>query len=146
MAYARKTCFKCGMSKPSNYMEQRVMKTGTGQSQNVLTFGTWFGLWFGITVSKNRIKRRFFANSRRGYKRKAPRWICYDNECNVTIHGERIGNEIRISGEGFLDEIYDDIRGFFWQSFLVVTSFTIAMSIWVVGVVAFAFFFWGGSV
>lgn len=144
MAYAKKTCFKCGMSKPSNYMEQRVMKTGTGQSQDVLTFGTWFGLWFGIAVSKNRIKRRFFANSRRGYKRKAPRWICDDNQCNVTIDGERMSGGVKVSQEGFGSRISDNIRGFFWQSFLAVTSFTIAMIIWVVGAVTLLFLASGG--
>lgn len=137
MAYARKTCYTCGMSKPSNYMQQRVMKTSTGQSQDELTFGTWFGLWFGIKVSRTRIKRRFFANNRRGYKRKSPRWVCSDNQCNTTINGEYLGNTNGVSGEGFFGRIVDSVLGFFKQSFLAISSFIIAMAIWIV----FGYFF-----
>lgn len=144
MAYAKKTCYKCGMIKPVNYMEQRVVQTSSGKTQDELTFGTWLGFWFFISVSKRRVKKRFFANNRRGHKRKTPRWICARNMCNITTDGERMSGGVKVSREGFGSRMEDNIRGFFWQMFLVVTSFAIALVGWGIALIVFLFLFYGG--
>lgn len=85
MAYAKRTCHKCGMIKPVNYMEQKTIKKKTGSSSEKLTAGTMIGFLIENPSSKKRVQKRIFANNKRGYVRNKDVWQCKTGQCHRTV-------------------------------------------------------------
>ena len=85
MAYAKRTCHKCGMIKPVNHMKQTTVKKNTGSSSTKVTAGTMLGFIGGNKKSVNRVQNRMFANNKRGYVRNKEVWQCKFGECHKTV-------------------------------------------------------------
>lgn len=84
MSYARRTCHKCGMVKPLNLMHSKEITKQVGHTKDKLTGGTLVGAFlFEQKVSKNRIKRRLFANNKRSHYRQKEVWECYPGTCHM---------------------------------------------------------------
>lgn len=87
MSYARRTCHKCGMVKPLNLMHSKEITKQVGHTKDKLTGGTLVGAFlFEQKVSKNRIKRRMFANNKRSHYRQKQVWECYPGTCHMDKH------------------------------------------------------------
>ena len=91
MAYAKRTCHKCGMVKPVNYMTKSTIQKETGYASDKLTGLTIFGLFAGNKASARRVNRRLFANNKRGYVRNKEVWQCGAGECHYTVTEVRQG-------------------------------------------------------
>ena len=85
MAYAKRTCHKCGMIKPVNYMQKKTIKRKTGSSSEKLTAGTMVGFLLENPSSKRRVNKRIFANNKRGYVRNKDVWQCNSGQCHMTV-------------------------------------------------------------
>lgn len=97
MAYAKRTCHKCGMIKPINYMTQKTIKKKTGSSSEKLTAGTMVGFLLENPSSKKRVQKRIFANNKRGYVRNKDVWQCNPGQCHKTV--KQIGSSPDSSAE-----------------------------------------------
>lgn len=95
MAYAKRTCYKCGMIKPTNYMRKELVKTSKASTRDSVTFLTWLGFFWGNKTSHRKINRFFFANNKRKHSRKTEKWACERGMCNHTIEGEYTGHTTR---------------------------------------------------
>ena len=91
MAYARRTCHKCGMIKPVNYMTKTTVQKKTGYASDKVTGLTVLGFIGGNKASQRRVNRRLFANNKRGYVRNKEVWQCDAGECNYTVDEIRRG-------------------------------------------------------
>lgn len=85
MAYAKRTCHNCGMIKPVNYMTQKTVKVNTGSSSQKATGLTVTAAILGNQKSMNHVKKRLFANNKRGYVRNKKVWQCNSGQCHRTI-------------------------------------------------------------
>jgi len=91
MAYAKRTCHKCGMVKPVNYMNKTVVQKQSGYASDKVTGLTVLGLLGGNKASQRRVNRRLFANNKRGYVRNREVWQCDAGECHYTVTEIRQG-------------------------------------------------------
>ena len=76
MAYAKKTCAKCGYQDIQPRMKQTEIEYTSGTSQKAMSTGSLVGAFLDDKSSQKQNKDSIFGTTKRKYKRTKTVWVC----------------------------------------------------------------------